>query len=149
MPVVRRTVSTRTAPGPVFAYLADFANATEWDSGTVSCHRVSGDGGPGTVYRNVSRFMGRTVSLDYTVEVRDEPTFVVVGRNATTVGRDTIVVRPTDGGGSQVDYVADFAFSGVIRWITPLLVPALERLGNETARTLAESLDRLGDAAPA
>lgn len=143
MPVLRRTVTTRTSPDRVFAYLADFAHAAEWDSGTVSCRRVSGDGGPGTVYRNVSRFMGREVTLDYTVEVREQPVFTIVGRNSTTTSRDTMVVNPDSGGGSRVEYVADFAFSGIVRWLAPLLVPALQRLGDHTARTLTAALDGL------
>ena len=88
MTTLPRRVETRAAADVAFAYLADFENATEWDSGTASCTRVQGDGGPGTTYRNVSEFAGRKVELDYTVEVLAEPTFVIVGRNATTTSRD-------------------------------------------------------------
>ena len=58
--IVERTVHTHR-PGMVSAYLADFRNAVEWDAGTVSCDLVSGDGGPGSHYCNVSRFAGRAV----------------------------------------------------------------------------------------
>ena len=68
MTTIERTVSTTAPPEKVFAYLLDFRHTTEWDAGTVSCERVSGDGGPGTVYRNVSEFAGNTVELEYTVE---------------------------------------------------------------------------------
>ena len=47
-PTIERTVTTSAAPEKVFPYLADFRNATEWDSGTDSCELVSGDGGPGS-----------------------------------------------------------------------------------------------------
>ena len=46
----------------VFAYLSDFTTTTEWDPGTVRTTRESGDGGIGTRYRNVSRFLGRETS---------------------------------------------------------------------------------------
>ena len=81
---IERTVTTTAAPEKVFPYLVDFRNATEWDSGTESCERVSGDGGPGTVYKNVSKFAGNTVELEYTVDAVEQPRFVIVGRNDTT-----------------------------------------------------------------
>ncbi|GAA4400352.1 hypothetical protein GCM10023153_27760 [Ornithinibacter aureus] len=59
---------TATDPDRVFAYLTDFRNAKQWDSGTTSCEVVLGDGGPGTVYRNVSEFAGTTVELEYTTQ---------------------------------------------------------------------------------
>lgn len=142
MTTLHRTVRSSADAGTAFAYLADFGNAVEWDSGTVSCDRVSGDGGPGTVYRNVSRFAGREVELEYTVERLEAPTVVLVGRNATTRSTDTITVRPVDGG-CEVDYRADFEFSGPARFVGPLLRPLLEGLANRTEQTLADALERL------
>lgn len=142
MPTLQRTITTSTPADRVFAYLADFENATEWDSGTVSCDRVSGDGGPGTVYRNVSRFVGREVELEYTAEQVESPTLVFVGRRSGTSSRDTITVTPS-GTGSSVEYRADFEFSGAAGLLGPLLRFPLEHLANETERTLKEALDRL------
>ena len=68
---IERRVTTTTDPDRVFAYLADFRNAKQWDSGTTSCELVSGDGGPGTVYRNVSAFAGTTVGRSSTIICRD------------------------------------------------------------------------------
>ena len=143
MTTVERTVTTTTPPEKVFPYLVDFANATEWDSGTVSCERVSGDGGPGTVYKNVSKFMGNEVELEYTTESTDEPRFVIVGRNETTTSHDTITVTPGPAGGSTVVYRADFTFTGLAKVAGPLLKPFLEKLGNDTAAQLKTALDRL------
>jgi uncharacterized protein YndB with AHSA1/START domain len=142
MTTLHRTVRADAPPDLVFAYLVDFRNATEWDSGTVSCERVSGEGGPGTVYRNVSRFAGRTVELDYTVESVKRPRFVVVGRNASTTSRDTITVTP-DGAGSVVDYAAEFTFAGPARFLGPLMSPLLNRLGDQTEETLRTALATL------
>lgn len=134
---------TTTAPADlVFTYLADFSHAEQWDSGTVSCVRISGDGGPGTVYRNVSKFAGREVTLDYTVHECQSPRFVVVGRNDTTTSTDTIVVEPA-GEGSIVDYTAEFAFTGLARFLGPVMRPLLDRLGDATASQLQRTLDGL------
>jgi hypothetical protein len=142
MPTIQRTVTTAAAPHRVLPYLLDFENAPEWDSGTISCTRTSGDGGPGTVYRNVSRFAGRTVELDYTVESAGDAGFVIVGRNDSTTSRDSITVT-AQGTGSSVDYRADFEFRGLGRWLWPLVLPLLHKLGSDTAHTLGRALDRL------
>lgn len=142
MPTVQRTVATPAPPTRVLPYLLDFENAVEWDSGTVSCDRLSGEGAPGTVWHNVSTFAGRTVDLDYTLESVTDHGFVIVGRNETTTSRDTITVVP-DGTGSSVDYQAEFSFTGLGRWLWPVAMPLLNKLGNDTARTLKSSLDRL------
>ncbi|PKW26726.1 SRPBCC family protein [Phycicoccus duodecadis] len=138
---VERTIRTSAAPEVVFPYLVDFRNATEWDAGTDSCERVSGDGGVGTVYKNVSTFAGNSVELEYTTEKVAEPEFVIVGRNRSTTSHDTITVRP-DGTGSSVTYRADFDFSGPARFLGPIMKPLLERLGDRTAAQLKETLDR-------
>ena len=141
MPTLHRTVETTATADAVFADLADFENALHWDSGTVTCVRLTGDGGPGTTYRNVSTFVGRTVELVYEVEAVEEPTFVIVGRNATTTTRDTITVTPLPAGGSVVDYRAEFTFTGPARFLGPLMRPLLNRLGDQTAGQLARVLD--------
>ncbi|MBM6402338.1 SRPBCC family protein [Phycicoccus sonneratiae] len=138
---VERTIRTSADAETVFPYLVDFRNATEWDAGTVSCERVSGNGGPGTTYKNVSKFAGNTVELEYTTEEVSEPRFVIVGRNETTMSHDTITVRP-EGSGSVVTYRADFEFTGLARFIAPIMTPLLGRLGDRTAAQLKEALDR-------
>lgn len=143
MTTLVRTVRTSADPQRVFDYLLDFANAPQWDSGTVSCDRIDGDGGVGTTYRNVSSFMGRETELTYTVEQVEAPhSFVIVGRNDTTTSEDTIVVR-REGATTAIDYTARFTFTGPIRFVAPVLTPFLQRLGNETAKTLQTAVDRL------
>lgn len=143
MTTIERTVTTSAPAEKVFPYLVDFRNAEEWDSGTISCERVSGDGGVGTVYHNVSRFAGNSVELDYTVEEIAEPRFVIVGRNHTTTSHDTITVTPTPDGGSEVVYRAEFSFSGLVRFAGPVMTPLLEGLGDRTAAQLDAALGRL------
>jgi uncharacterized protein YndB with AHSA1/START domain len=143
MTTLERTVTTPAPPDRVFPYLVDFRNAEEWDSGTRSCELVSGDGGVGSVYHNVSTFVGSTVELDYTVEEVAEPRFVIVGRNETTTSHDTITLTPTADGGTEVRYLAEFTFTGLVRFAGPVMKPLLERLGDATAAQLKAALDRL------
>ena len=134
---------TTATPDRVFAYLSDFTTTTEWDPGTVLTERLEGDGGVGTTYRNVSKFLGRETELTYTVVDHSPPArFALRGENATVVAHDTMEVV-ADGAGSRVTYTADFAFKGVAKWLAPLLAPALKRLGDEAEKGLSGALSRL------
>lgn len=140
---LERTVETSAPPERVFAYLSDFTNTVEWDPGTVSTTRRTGDGGVGTVYDNVSEFNGRETELVYEV-VRHEPPRLVQlrGDNKTVTAVDTVEVRPL-GEGSSVTYTADFTFRGLARLAVPFLGKAFARLGDEAETGLREALARL------
>lgn len=140
---LQRTVETTASPSAVFAYLGDFTTTTEWDPGTVETTRVSGDGGVGTTYHNVSRFLGRTTELTYVVE-RHEPDRLLAlrGENKSVVAHDTMEIAP-DGAGTRVTYTAEFDFKGLAGLVAPLLVPALKKLGDEAENGLRSALGRL------
>jgi carbon monoxide dehydrogenase subunit G len=143
MPSVRRSFTTRTSPQAVFDYLADFANAEEWDPGTVECRRLEGDGGVGTRYRNVSSFLGRTTTVEYVAEELDAPTFVHFrGSNDQFTGHDRLRLEPS-GSGNHVAYDAELGFSGTARLATPLVAAYLPFLANKTVRRLRDRLDRI------
>jgi hypothetical protein len=140
-----RTLTTRWDPESVLAYLLDFTSAEEWDAGTVSCTLLAGDGGVGTTYRNVSRFLGNETTLDYVVEsVSPGHRFVITGTNKTVTSRDTITVRAS-GAGAEVVYRAEMTFHGFASVISPLLSPFLKRLGDDTEAQLGRTLDAKAD----
>ncbi|MBA2446139.1 MAG: SRPBCC family protein [Nocardioidaceae bacterium] len=140
---IKRTAIVSKPLSQVFDYLADFRNAVEWDSGTVACTRRSGDGGVGTTYANTSKFLGRKTDLTYVVETLEPPHRLVLrGENATVVGRDTLVLTSADGS-TRVDYTAAFDFKGAVRFLQPLLRLPLEKLGNDSQKTLLGALSRL------
>ncbi len=140
---LRRRVLTSASPQQVFDYLSDFTTTTEWDPGTVRTERVSGDGGVGTTYRNVSKFLGRESALTYTVTELSPPTRISLrGENATVLAHDTIEIAAA-GAGTQVTYTGDFTFKGVAKLVGPLLRPALVRLFDHAEEGLADALGRL------
>lgn len=142
-PTVSRTFTTTAPPDAVFGYLADFTNAEEWDPGTVSCERVSGDGGVGTVHRNVSSFLGRTTEITYTTVEAERPTRIhLTGRNAQFEGHDVMGIR-AHGAGSEVTYTAEFAFKGAARLAVPVVAAYLPVLARKTVDDLRTHLDRL------
>jgi carbon monoxide dehydrogenase subunit G len=139
-----RTFTTISPPDVVFAFLSDFANAEEWDPGTVECERVAGDGGVGTQYRNVSSFLGRTTTVEYVAEELNPPTFLhFKGDNEQFTGHDRISLEAS-GTGTQVTYDAQFDFHGASRIASPLVALYLPILANKTVGHMRERLDRLG-----
>ena len=103
--LIERTVTVDRSPAEVFAYLADFTTTMEWDPGTVRTTRVSGDGGVGTTYRNVSKFLGRETELTYVVTEHRPPELLELrGENKTVVahGHDDADARADGGDDDQL-----------------------------------------------
>ena len=142
MPSVTRTFTTTATPDVAYRYLADFTHAEEWDPGTQTCERTSGDGGVGTTYRNVSKFLGREVEITYTATELAPPTRVHLrGTNEQFEGHDIFTIRAA-GRGSEVTYRADMSFSGVSKLASPLVAAYLPILAKKTVEELRASLDR-------
>ena len=140
---LQRTVETFASPAKVFAYLSDFTHTNEWDPGTVRTERVSGDGGVGTTYHNVSKFLGRETELTYEV-TKHEPDrlFALRGENSSVISEDSMEIAKL-GEGSRVTYTAEFTFKGIGKYVAPLLSPALKKLGDEAEKGLRDSLGKL------
>ena len=139
---ISRTLQVPRPQEEVFAYLRDFTTTEEWDPGTVRTTRLEGDGGVGTRYRNVSRFLGRETELEYVVEESDSPSRLRLrGENKTVVSEDTMTLTPTREG-TQLTYRAEFTFKGAARFVAPLLAPAFRRLGDEAEKGLRTALGR-------
>lgn len=138
-----RTVTVDRPIDQVWGYLSDFSHTTDWDPGTVRTERTSGDGGVGTRYHNVSKFLGRQTELDYVVdEFVPNEKLALRGENATVVAHDTM----TFSGSSErttVTYRAGFDFKGISKLAAPLLAPALRKLGDEAETGLRQALTQL------
>ncbi len=140
---IERTITTDRPIEQVFAYLSDFTNTTEWDPGTVRTELEEGDGGVGTRYHNVSTFMGRETELTYTVtDLVPNELVQLRGENKTVLAVDTMTFRRV-GDGTEVTYGAQFEFSGIAKYLGPLLKPALAKLGNEAETGMSQALAAL------
>lgn len=143
MATIERSVAVQQPVEKVWDFLSDFTTTESWDPGTVSCERVSGDGGVGTVYRNVSRFMGREVEIEYTtVEVVAGREFRLRGRTGSMEMEDTMRFHAEDGR-TRVDYIAHFEPQGLTKLVSPLLAPFLKKLGDDAAASLERTLSGL------
>lgn len=143
MITMQREVASDSAPEIVFAYLADFTTTELWDPGTIRTVRLSGDGGVGSRYENTSRFAGRVSKLVYVVTaVRPGSSIDLRGENDALIACDTITVT-AQRTGCLITYRVRFAFQGWLRWIEPLLRPAMTRLLDDGVRGLRRELARI------
>lgn len=145
MITMQREVSSDVAPDVAFAYLADFTTTELWDPGTIRTVRVSGDGGVGTRYQNTSRFAGRVSTIDYVVTaLRPGQSIDLRGENTSVISCDAITVTAQQNG-CLISYRVTFAFQGWLRWIEPVLRPAVTRLLDDGVRGLRAELRCLGE----
>jgi carbon monoxide dehydrogenase subunit G len=144
MTIVVRTFAVTAPPAAVLDYLADFGNTREWDPATQSTTRIdSGPIAPGASWHTVSKVLGLTTELTYTLASTESDKLVFVGRNEGATSIDTITVRPVDGGGSEVTYRVDLEVHGLAKLATPVMRIEFEKLGTETAARLTEVLNRV------
>ena len=145
MPTVTRTVTTPAPLETVRDYLRDFANAPEWDAGTITCDPVdpSTPVAVGKQWTNVSEFRGRRTTLTYTLEADEPERIRIVGRNKTVTSEDEMTFTGADGGGTTVSYTATFTFHGFAKAATPFMVPALKGLADDAERSLGDALQKL------
>jgi len=140
---VSRTV---TVPGDrrrVWNYLADFTRTEEWDPPTVSTERIEGDGGVGTVYRNVSAFLGKKSTTLYEVVRYDAPERLVLDGDAGPMALHDTIELEQEADLVHVRYTSEFRPRGALKVLTPLLSLGLKKVGDDTARQLEQCLRRL------
>lgn len=138
--VLRKTLDSSKSPEQLFAYFADFTTTNKWDPNTVKTTLVSGDGGVGTKYHNVSSFNGNESSIDYVVTEHVPHSLIRLrGENKYLVAVDTMTIEPT-ATGSRFTYEARFKFKGIARLMQPFLKKAFNKLLVEAEEGLRKVL---------
>ena len=142
MTTLRESIQTTLPIDETFAYVADFANAQEWDPGVASADRL--DPGPvriGSRYRLGVRIGRRVAPMEYRVSVFEPSTRVVlVGSGSGVSAVDEIRFERT-AGGTRVDYTADIRLDGVLRLMQPFLGRAFANLGRNAVEGMQRELD--------
>ena len=148
---VERKITVHTSADAVVGYLKDFANAEQWDPGTVSCVRVGSgepDGGGGAIggpigvgarWHNVSNFRGRETELDYRLDRLEARRVVFVGTNRTATSTDDLTITE-EPGGTVITYHANIVFHGLAKLADPFLKWQFEKLGDEVVGTMTTAL---------
>lgn len=130
-------------PHQVIDYLKDFGNAVEWDPGTQRCTRIdSGPIAPGASWHNVSKILGVTAELTYTLESVSDSNLVFVGKNKSSTSTEAIYVDAANTG-SVITYRNELEMHGPIALFNPVLKLYFEKLANDTEKQLTSVLNRL------
>ena len=134
-------VSTRSAED-TFDYMADFANAAEWDPGTASTERLdAGEVRLGSAFRLDVRVGSRTTPLDYRIVAFERPRRVVLlGESDTLRSEDIMTVVPAADGGSILTYDADLTLKGSFALANPFLGLFFGRIGDKGVEGLRRTL---------
>jgi carbon monoxide dehydrogenase subunit G len=142
MPVLREQVTTSLPIDDTFAFLADFANAQDWDPGVAASERI--DDGPvrvGSRFRLQVR-MGRGVApMEYRISLLEAPHRVVLeGTGNGVVATDDIAFEPA-GGGTRIHYTADIRLTGLRRILTPLAGGAFRQIASNARAGMERALE--------
>lgn len=144
MPSVERTVTVQQPLDKVWNYLSDFRNSQEWDPPSVSTVRTSGDGGVGTTYRNVSKFLGNETEVNYEVtECVERERLQLRGDAGDSLKLLDTMTFASTGDDTSVTYHAEFGPQGAAKLATPLLPAALKVLADKVAESMEEKLRAL------
>lgn len=126
----------------VFDYVADFANAQEWDPGVASARRI--DDGPvavGARYDLGVRMAGRVAPMEYRITELDRPRRVVLVGAGSNVDAVDDICFERSGGGTVINYTADIRLGGLLRIAQPFLGGSFAKIARDAAggmeRTLA------------
>jgi hypothetical protein len=137
------TIQSSLAPAEAFTYMADFANATEWDPSVEEALRHdSAAVGRGTAFDLVARFGRSKVTLHYVIVDYDPPQRVTLeAMRPSFTSRDTITVTASPEG-STIRYEASLRFRGIARVLDPVMQLLFTRVGNQAAAGLTRTLNR-------
>lgn len=143
MPMIERSITVDKPLNKVWDYLSDFRNTKEWDPPTVTTELESGNGDVGTVYRNVSKFMGHKTEIEYTViDYEPHRLLRLRGENPSMTAIDTIRFEEA-GESTTVNYRAELEPHGVAKLAVPLMAVGLKKLGDDAEEKMRECLNRL------
>jgi dehydrogenase/reductase SDR family protein 12 len=136
----------RTVPTPqreAFAYAADFSNIEDWDPSVISSAKI-GDGpvGVGTRYELDVRFGSGTIPMIYEItDYQPDTRVVLVGTSPKLHAVDEIRLS-SEHDATVIDYAADLTFGSVLKYVAPLMRPALRNVGTRALDGLAEALQQ-------
>lgn len=134
---VQRTFTVPVEITRIAAYLRDFANAVQWDPGTMTCTQSTPDPiAVGTKWDNLSKVLGRETELTYEL-TQDAPDHITLtGKNKTATSIDDIRLARINDESTEVVYVSDVTFNGLAKIAGPILKFKFEKIGDEMEREM-------------
>ena len=107
----------------VFAYISNFENNPQWQSGMVDCQFTSaGEFGVGSTYKQIAKFLGRTIESNFEV-IEYEPGRTVKAQTTSSTFPIQFKrsVEPIDTNRTRVTAIITGDATGIFKLAEPLL----------------------------
>ncbi len=140
MPSHTYHLTTEKPPEEVFDVFADLREAERWMPGIKSVEHISGP----TPVGLGSRYLvsSGSVMIDYMAVEVERPRLVVWRvKHPSLEGTDRWTFAATDAGGTAVEYVTDFEYSGFSKIRSPFGSLVLMGLDGKIEKAMAERID--------
>jgi len=127
----------------VFDYTVDFSHIADWDPGIVDS-KALGDPPPreGSKYELMVKLGSGTERMIYEItELEPNRRVVLVGTGEKLTAIDEIAFR-SDNNDTVIDYTAELRFSGLLKWIAPLMAPGIKKVGRRAVDGLVRKLEQ-------
>ncbi len=142
MTKLHERIETNLPVDEAFAYIADFANSSQWDPGVDTSERIDdGPVGLGARYRLGVRIRDRVAPMEYRITTW-EPTsrVVLTGEGSGVSAVDEILFEKT-ATGTAIDYTADIRLGGWMRLIQPFVGGTFEKIAKDALGGMQQALD--------
>jgi dehydrogenase/reductase SDR family protein 12 len=147
MTKLHERIETNLPVDRAFAYIADFANSSQWDPGVDTSERIDdGPVGLGARYRLGVRIRDRVAPMEYRITTW-EPTsrVVLTGEGSGVSAVDEIQFEKT-ATGTAIEYTADIRLGGWMRLIQPFVGGAFEKIAKDALGGMQRALDERAEA---
>jgi carbon monoxide dehydrogenase subunit G len=142
MTKLHERIQTTLSIDETFAFIADFANSSQWDPGVATSERIdAGPVGLGARYRLGVRLAGRVAPMEYRITTFEPPTRVILageGSNVSAVDEIRFEATPA---GTSIDYTADIRLGGWMRLIQPFVGGAFKKVAKDALGGMQRALD--------
>lgn len=142
MITLHESITVERSPAEAFAYIADFRTTAEWDATAFRARKTTpGPVAEGSRFEVDCKLPIGSVRIEYTVtELEPEALIVLSGRCALFDVVDRIQFEPTDSG-TQIDYVAEFAYKGPAGLFESTLKPGMQAMGRKALAGMKRALE--------
>ena len=148
MPRLHETIDTSLPIDETFAFVADFANCSQWDPNTVTSERIDpGPVGVGARYALGVRQRGSVVPMEYRVSAWEPGRRVVLDGEGSNVRATDEIRFEATATGTRVDYTADISLTGWMRLAGPLAGGAFAKIAKDAAAGMERALEARAKAA--
>ena len=143
MPRLQETIIVARPLHDCFRYIGDFSTIEQWDPGVYRAQKLTpGPIATGTDFEVIISSAGRRQKMHYTlVDYTPPHRLVLTGEGDGFRALDTIEFRALDDHTTEIHYIADLTFDGLIAAITPLMKPWLNRVGENAVQGMKKALE--------